>query len=99
MRPGSIFVHCGSGATVDEAAMLAALRVGHLAGAALDTYTYEPLRPDDPLVDAVQDPALNLILTPHTAAGGVTAGGSGSTQDYDNILALLEGRALRYQIA
>ena len=99
MKPGSRFVHCGSGATVDEAAMLAALRSGHLAGAALDTYTYEPLRPEDPLVAAVQEPALNLILTPHTAAGGVTAGGSGRTQDYDNILALLEGRALRYRIA
>jgi phosphoglycerate dehydrogenase-like enzyme len=77
MKPGGLFVHCGSGATVDEAAMLAALRSGHLAGAALDTYTYEPLRAGDPLVDAVQDPALNLILTPHTAAGGVTAGGHG----------------------
>ena len=99
MKPGSSFVHCGSGATVDEAAMLAALRSGHLAGAALDTYTYEPLRPEDPLVAAVQEPALNLILTPHTAAGGVTAGGSGRTQDYDNILALLERRTLRYRIA
>lgn len=98
MKPGAIFVHCGSGATVDEAAMLAALRRGHLAGAALDTYTYEPLRAGDPLVDAVRDPALNLILTPHTAAGGVTAGGHGRTQDYDNILALLAGRALRYRI-
>ena len=77
MQPGSILVHCGSGAVVDEAAMLDALRSGHLAGAALDTYTYEPLRPQDPLVVAVQDPALNLILTPHTAAGGVTAGGVG----------------------
>jgi phosphogluconate 2-dehydrogenase len=56
MKPGSIFVHCGSGATVDEAAMLDALRRGHLAGAALDTYTYEPLRAGDPLVDAVQEP-------------------------------------------
>ena len=99
MKPGSLFVHCGSGATVDEAALLAALRSGHLAGAALDTYTYEPLRAGDPLVAAVQDPALNLILTPHTAAGGVTAGGHGRTQDYDNILALLAGRALRYRIA
>ncbi len=99
MKPGSIFVHCGSGAVVDEAAMLTALRSGHLAGAALDTYTYEPLRAGDPLVDAVQNPALNLILTPHTAAGGVTAGGHGRTQDYDNILALLAGRALKYQIA
>jgi lactate dehydrogenase-like 2-hydroxyacid dehydrogenase len=99
MKPGSIFVHCGSGATVDEAALLDALRTGHLAGAALDTYTYEPLRPDNPLVQAVQEPMLNLILTPHIAAGGVTAGGHGRVQDYDNILALLEGRALRYQIA
>lgn len=98
MKPSSILVHCGSGAIIDEAAMLAALRTGHLAGAALDTFTYEPLRASDPLVDAVQDTALNLILTPHTAAGGVTAGGRGRTQDYDNILALLTGRALRYRI-
>ncbi|MFZ1770397.1 MAG: NAD(P)-dependent oxidoreductase [Caldilinea sp.] len=98
MKAGALFVHCGSGATVDEAAMLDALRSGHLAGAALDTYTYEPLRAGDPLVDAVQDPALNLILTPHTAAGGVTAGGRGRTQDYDNILALLAGRELQYRL-
>ena len=47
---------------------------------------------------AVQDPALNLILTPHTAAGGFTATGRGRSQDYDNILALLAGRPLRYQL-
>jgi len=99
MKPGAIFVHCGSGAVIDQPALLAALRAGHLAGAALDTYTYEPLRAGDPLVDAVQDPALNLILTPHTAAGGVTASGRGRAADYDNILALLAGQALEYQIA
>jgi phosphoglycerate dehydrogenase-like enzyme len=98
MRPGAIFVHCGSGATVDEAALLAALRSGQLAGAALDTYTYEPLRKDDPLVAAVQEPAFNLMLTPHTAAGGITAGGQGRTPDYDNILALLAGRPLQHQL-
>ncbi len=99
MQPGAIFVHCGSGAVVDQPALLDALRAGHLAGAALDTYTYEPLRAGDPLVDAVQDPALNLILTPHTAAGGFTAGGRGREVDYDNILALLAGQPLAYQIA
>lgn len=31
----------------------------------------------------------NLILTPHVAAGGVTAGGRGHVQDYDNIMAVL----------
>ncbi len=35
----------------------------------------------DLLLNAVQDPTLNLILTPHTAAGGVTAGGHGRVQD------------------
>jgi len=99
MKPGGIFVHCGSGAVVDEAAMIAALRSGHLAGAALDTYTYEPLRADDPLVTLARDPMANLILTPHTAAGGVTAGARGRSQDYDNILALLAGQALRYRLA
>ncbi len=98
MKPGSLFVHCGSGATVDEAALLDALRSGHLAGAALDTYTYEPLRPEDPLVQAVRDPMLNLILTPHIAAGGFTAGGHSRSQDYDNILALLQGRALKHRV-
>lgn len=98
MKAGSLFVHCGSGATVDEAALLDALRSGHLAGAALDTYTYEPLRASDPLVQAVQEPTLNLILTPHIAAGGITAGGHSRTQDYDNILALLDGRALQYRL-
>jgi len=98
MKPGAIFVHCGSGAVVDQPALLDALRSGHLAGAALDTYTYEPLRAGDPLVDAVQDPAINLILTPHTAAGGFTAGGRGRAPDYDNILALLAGRELHYRL-
>ena len=98
MKPGAYLVHCGSGAIIDEPAMLAALRAGHLAGAALDTYTYEPLREGDPLVEMGRDPMANLILTPHTAAGGVTAGGGGRSQDYDNILALLDGRPLRFQL-
>jgi hypothetical protein len=38
------------------------------------------------------------MLTPHTAAGGITAGGQGRTPDYDNILALLAGRPLQHQL-
>jgi len=51
------------------------------------------------LLNVVQDPALNLILTPYTAAGGAIAGGHSRVQDYDNILALLSGWTLRYRIA
>jgi phosphoglycerate dehydrogenase-like enzyme len=99
MKPGALFVHAGSGGVVDEEAIIAALRSGALAGAAFDTYNWEPMRADDPLLALAADPMANLVLTPHTAAGGFRAGGSTRSHDYDNILAHLEGRPLRYRIA
>jgi lactate dehydrogenase-like 2-hydroxyacid dehydrogenase len=98
MRPAAIFVHCGAGATVDEDALIDALRSRQISGAALDTYTHEPMRADDPLLALARDPAQNLILTPHIAAGsgdGVYAGREG---DYRNIVATLQGKPLQYRL-
>jgi phosphoglycerate dehydrogenase-like enzyme len=64
LPPHARFVNVGRGATVDEAALVAALRSGTLAGAALDVTETEPLPADSPLWDAP-----NLILTPHVAGG------------------------------
>lgn len=60
MKEGSIFANAGRGDLVNQSALLSALQSGHLAGAALDVCTPEPLPGDDALWTAP-----NLLLTPH----------------------------------
>ncbi len=43
LRPGVILVNTARGAVIDEAAMIAALKSGHIGHAALDVFTTEPL--------------------------------------------------------
>lgn len=83
LHPGTVLIHAGSGSVIDEAALLEALETGILAGAALDTYEYEPLQPDHPLVRYARNPRSNLLLTPHTAGASLPAS---RADDYAAIL-------------
>lgn len=65
MKKGAILVNTARGGIVDEPAVAAALRNGHLGGAALDVFAEEPL-PAAPHFEGCP----NLLLTPHIA--GVT---------------------------
>jgi phosphoglycerate dehydrogenase-like enzyme len=98
MKPGSLFVSCGGSGVVNENALAAALASGHLGGAALDTYTFEPIAPDDPLRALAADSRANIVLTPHTAAGtapiGVIPPAAERADDYQNILRRLRGEPL-----
>ena len=67
MPAGAVLINAARGGIVDEAAVAAALRSGHLGGAALDVFDREPL---DAAAGAPFAGVPNLILTPHIA--GVT---------------------------
>jgi phosphoglycerate dehydrogenase-like enzyme len=62
MKPGAWLINVARGRLVDEAALLRALRDGHLGGAVLDAFREEPLPPTSPFYDLP-----NVIVTPHTA--------------------------------
>jgi phosphoglycerate dehydrogenase-like enzyme len=100
MKPGACLVSCGSGSVIDEAVLAEALRAGQLSGVALDTFEWEPILPDNPLLPLARGPAMNVLLTPHTAAGSsqnVPAGQS-RREDYENIMRVLRNEPVRYRV-
>ncbi|MBX5491242.1 MAG: hypothetical protein IRZ14_08785 [Chloroflexi bacterium] len=87
LKPGAILVNTARGPLVDEAALVAALEAGHLAGAGLDVFAIEPLPADAPILRCRQ-----IVLTPHnadTTPEGIEAVNEGAI---DNAIAFLEGR-------
>ena len=64
MKPGAVFYNIGRGVTVDQDALLANLRSGHIAAAYLDVTDPEPLPSSHPLWS---EPG--CFITPHTAGG------------------------------
>ena len=86
MKPGGILINSARGGIVDEAAVVDALKTGHLGGAAIDVFVQEPLK-DTPIFHDVP----NLILTPHIA---------GVTQDSEwRVTDLVVGEVLKFLAA
>jgi D-3-phosphoglycerate dehydrogenase len=85
MPHGSFLVNTARGPLVDEAALIAALASGQLAGAALDVFETEPLPADAPL-RAVP----TVILGSHNASNTVEAVRRVNRLAIDNLLAVLE---------
>jgi D-3-phosphoglycerate dehydrogenase len=97
MKDGAALVSCGSGSVVDEAAVAAAVQSGKLSGAALDTFEWEPIKADNPLL-ALAKQGYNVLLTPHIAAGAAAAAAQERLGDYTNLVSHINGKLLKYRV-
>lgn len=68
MRQGALFLNIGRGQTVDDAALVEAVRSGHLGGAVLDVFDVEPLPVESPLWSTP-----GILVTPHSSGPSVPA--------------------------
>jgi D-3-phosphoglycerate dehydrogenase / 2-oxoglutarate reductase len=92
MKPGAILLNVARGGVVDEAAVAAALRDGHLGGAGIDVFEKEPPA-GSPLLDAP-----NTVLTPHLGASTAEAQVAVAEEIADQVLDVLAGRSARYAV-
>ena len=86
MKPGAVLLNVARGGLVDEAALAQALREGHLAGAAVDVFSTEPMAADNPLRGAP-----NTILTPHLGASTEEAQDRVGVEMAEQLLMALSG--------
>jgi phosphoglycerate dehydrogenase-like enzyme len=70
MKPDAVLIQASRGGIVDELALAAHLRAGHLGGAAIDVYSSEPPGIDNALLALDGEAAQRVLFTPHIA--GVT---------------------------
>jgi glyoxylate/hydroxypyruvate reductase len=90
MKPGAVLINIARGALVDEGALVAALRSGHLGGAALDVAAVEPLPADSPLWDLP-----NVLVTAHSASTVDKENERLTDLFCDNLRRFLDGAPLR----
>ena len=97
MKDGACIVSCGSGSVINEQDLAEAIRSGKLGGAALDTFEWEPIRPDNPLIELAKQ-RYNVLLTPHIAAGATAMQAQERAQDYTNIVNHIEGQPIHNRV-
>ncbi|OLF06484.1 hydroxyacid dehydrogenase [Actinophytocola xinjiangensis] len=90
MKPTARLVNVGRGGLVVQDDLVAALRAGEIAGAALDVFAEEPLPPDSPLWTMP-----NVIVSPHMSGDVVGWREELVALFVDNLTRYLDGRPLR----
>jgi len=86
MKKGAYLINTARGPVVDEKALVKILKEGHLRGAALDVFEWEPE------ITSELKEIPNVISTPHIASATEETRSKMSTMAAENIIAALEGR-------
>jgi glyoxylate reductase len=90
MKRGAILINTARGAVIDQRALVAAIRSGHLGGAGLDVTDPEPPAARDPLLKLP-----NVVITPHIASASYATRLRMAEIAVDNILEVFAGRLPR----
>ena len=93
MKNNAVLINIARGAVVDEAALIAALKTGEIAGAGLDVVTVEPVAPDNELLTLP-----NVFVTPHVAAKSVEAFDAVGLAAAQEVVRVLNGEAPKNQV-
>ena len=89
MKQGAILLNTARGPIIDEQAVADALRSGRLGGAAMDVVSEEPMKADNPLLNAP-----NCIITPHMAWAAIETRQRILDVTMKNIQCFLDGRPI-----
>jgi phosphoglycerate dehydrogenase-like enzyme len=89
MKSTAVLINTARGPIVDEKALIAALQLGQIGGAALDVFEQEPLPKDSPLLKMD-----NVMLAPHNANSSPAAW---ERVHWNTIKNLLDGLNIKYE--
>ena len=93
MQRHAFLLNTSRGDVIDEAALIDALKDGHLAGAGLDVYEQEPLVP----AELIQ--MENVVLLPHLGSATETTRIAMGMRVFDNLTAFFDGKEVPDQVA
>jgi glyoxylate reductase len=93
MKPTALLINTARGGVVDQAALVAALRAGTIAGAGLDVFEIEPLPLDDPLLQLT-----NVTLLPHVGSASTATRTRMAELAAENLICGLLGKPLPHPV-
>ncbi len=90
MKKGVRIINCARGGIIDEAALVAAVKEGKVAGAAIDVFEKEPVAPDSEILNLD-----NVVVTPHLGASTEEAQVNVAIEVAEIVRDALLGRGIR----